>query len=279
MRRAAACLLAALAAAPAPARAEPPPARVVSINLCTDQLALLIADPGQIASLSHVATDPVSSAMAAEAAAYPANRGSAEQVHLLAPDLILAGAFDPPATVAMLRRLGHRVETFPLETDFDDIRAHVTRMGALLGHPERAARLVAAMDATLAVPPPPGPRPRAALFYANAYSSGAGTLAHAILEAAGFANVAAERGVTGLARLPLETLVMAAPDLVVTGQDYATPARAQEVLRHPAARALGGGRAIVADNLWVCGTPLAARAVETLRAARARLGPARSARR
>jgi iron complex transport system substrate-binding protein len=273
MRVAIAALIALLAAAvpPAAGRAEPPPARVVSINLCTDQLALLIADPGQIVSLSHVATDPVSSAMAAEAAAYPANRGSAEEVHLLAPDLVLAGAFDPPATLAMLRRLGHRVETFPLETGFADIRAHVTRMGALLGHPERAARLIAGMDAILDMPPPDGPRPRAALFYANAYSSGTGTLADAILEAAGFANVAAERGLTGLVRLPLEALVMEAPDLVVTGQDYATPARAQEVLRHPAARAVGGGQAIVADNLWVCGTPLAARAVEALRDARARL--------
>jgi len=268
-------MLAVVAAAlvPAPAPADAPPARIVSINLCTDQLALLIADPAQIVSLSHVATDPVSSAMAAAAAAYPANRGSAEQVHLLAPDLVLAGAFDPPATIAMLRRLGHRVETFPLETSFADIRAHVTRMGALLGHPDRAARLLAGMDAVLDAPPPAGPRPRAALFYANAYSSGTGTLAHAILEAAGFANIAAERGIEGLARLSLEELVMAAPDLVVTGQDYATPARAQEVLRHPAARAVGGSRAIVADNLWVCGTPLAARAVERLRAARTAMGP------
>lgn len=272
MRRAALVLAALVAALLPPAVQAGPPARVVSVNLCTDQLALLIADPGQIVSLSHVARDPVSSAMAAEAAAYPANRGSAEEIHLLAPDIVLAGTFDPPAMLAALRRLGHRVETFPLEAGFADIRTLVTRMGALLGQPERAARLIAEMDTILAVPPPAGPRPRAALFYANAYSSGAGTLAHEILEAAGFANIAAERGLTGLGRLSLETLVLADPDLVVIGQDYATPARAQEVLRHPAARALGGGRAVVADNLWVCGTPLAARAVETLRAERMRLG-------
>ena len=68
-------------------------------------------------------------------------------------------------------------------------------MGALLGQPERAAALVAAMDATLAAPPPPGPPPRAALYYANGYTSGAGTLADEILTAAGYANIAAERGV------------------------------------------------------------------------------------
>jgi iron complex transport system substrate-binding protein len=263
MRRALACLVLALAA---PVHAAP--ARVVSTNLCTDQLAMLIAAPGQLVSVSHVARDPVASALAAEAAAYPINHASAEEIFLLGPDLVLAGAYDHPATLAALDRLGIAVETFPIERGFADIRANVSRMGALLGQPRRAADLLAAMDASLIEGAPAGARPRAALFYANAWSSGAGTLAHAILEAAGFANVAAERGVAGMGVLPLEVLVMEAPDLVVTGQDYATPARAQDVLRHPAARAVGGGRAVVADNLWVCGTPLAAGAVTALRAAR-----------
>ena len=60
------------------------------------------------------------------------------------------------------------------------------------------------------------------------------------------------------------------PDLLITGQDYPSPALAQGVLTHPATRALAAGRANIADNLWVCGTPLAARAVATLRAARPR---------
>jgi iron complex transport system substrate-binding protein len=139
-------------------------------------------------------------------------------------------------------------------------------MGALLGREDRAAEVIAAMDAALGPAPAAGPRPRAALFYSNAWSSGSGTLAHEILEAAGFANVAAERGVTGLGALPLEVLVTEAPDLVVRGQDYATPARAQDALRHPALEALGTGAAAVADNLWVCGTPRAVEAVARLRA-------------
>jgi iron complex transport system substrate-binding protein len=258
-------LAGALAAGPAAPEA---PARVVSINLCTDQLAMLIAAPGQLVSVSHVARDPVASAMAAEAAAYPVNRATAEEVFLLRPDLVLAGDWDRPATRAALDRLGLRVERFAVETGFDDLRANVARMGALLGRPERAAELLAALDAALDAPPPPGPRPVAALLYANAYTSGAGTLADATLAAAGLANLAAERGLTGLARLPLETLALAAPDLLVLGQDYPTPARAQETLRHPAARALAARRVAVPDSLWTCGTPLVARAVAALRAAR-----------
>lgn len=250
------------------ARAADPPARVVSMNLCTDQLAMLLAGPDQITAISRIARDPVASAMWREAERYPVHSGQAEAIHRLQPDLVLAGTYDPPATLGLLRRLGHRVEVFPLETSFDDIRTNLRRMGRLLGADARAAELIAAMDATLAAEARAGPRPRAALYYSNGYTSGADTLADDIVGAAGLANIAAEAGRRGLGRLPLEELVMAAPDLLITGQDYASPALAQGVLRHPAARALGAGRAEVADNLWVCGTPLAARAVTALRDAR-----------
>ena len=44
--------------------ADPAPRRVVSINLCTDQLAMMLAAPGQLVSVSQLAGDPHSSAMA-----------------------------------------------------------------------------------------------------------------------------------------------------------------------------------------------------------------------
>ncbi|MFO1105321.1 MAG: ABC transporter substrate-binding protein [Amaricoccus sp.] len=243
-----------------------PPERVVSINLCTDQLAMLLADPGQLVSVTSVARDPVASALAARATDYPANNGQAEAVLGFAPDLVLAGEWTAPATLAMLRRLGVRVETFPLENDFADIRANLTRMGDLLGVPDRAAGLIAAMDATLAGPAPAGPRPGAILYYANGYTSGGGTLADAVLKAAGLRNLAAEQGLVGLAPLPLERLVLDPPDLLILGQSYPSPALAQRLLDHPALRRLGAERAQVADNLWTCGTPLAAQAVAELRA-------------
>ena len=211
-----------------PRRWPAPPARVVSINLCTDQLAMLIAAPASWSSVSSVARDPVSSALAAEAAAYPVNHGSAEEIFLLDPDLVLAGEYDRPATRAALDRLGLTVETFPIETGFADIRANVDPHGRA-ARPRGARGRAASPRWT-----PRSPRRRAAarrraraLFYANAYTSGAGTLADEILTAAGFRNIAAERGVTGLARLPLEVLVLEAPDL----------RRHRPGLREPGARA------------------------------------------
>ena len=47
--------------------AAQPPQRVVSMNLCTDQLAMMLAGPGQLISVSHLGHDPAVSPMAAQA--------------------------------------------------------------------------------------------------------------------------------------------------------------------------------------------------------------------
>ena len=52
---------------PAVGIAAGPPDRVVSVNLCTDQLAMLLARPGQLISVSHLAADETISLMSAEA--------------------------------------------------------------------------------------------------------------------------------------------------------------------------------------------------------------------
>ena len=50
------CLGLALVAGPLGAQTLPDgaPARVVSMNLCTDQVAMMLAAPGQLVSISHV---------------------------------------------------------------------------------------------------------------------------------------------------------------------------------------------------------------------------------
>lgn len=250
--------------APAPAR----PARVVSTNLCTDLLALLLADSGQLISVSHVAHDPVASPLHEMAAEVPANHGAAEEIYLLAPDLVLAGEWDDPVPLAMLETLGIRVERFPIERDFADVRANIRRAGTLLGTKERAEAAVAELDAGIAAEAPPeGSRPVAVVLGGGAWTSGAETLTDAVLGAAGFTNLAAELGITGMGRLSLEELILARPDLIIAGETYGAPALTQETLRHPAARGLGGTRRVeLPDNLWTCGTPLLAKAVTMLRA-------------
>lgn len=270
-------VVAALLGAAVSAAAADPPKRVVSMNLCTDQLALLLAAPGQLVSVSYLARDPGASALAREAASVPVNHGLAEEIFLLEPDLILAGVYTTRATVSMLRRLGFRVEEFAPENDFDDIRANIARMGALLGREPGARALAAELDLALAAAaarPASHPRPLAAPVYANAFTTGRGTLMSKVIEAAGYDNLGSRLGFEGTARLPLEVLVLSRPDLLIGGdRRWEAPAMAQEVLAHPALRRIAAetASAEVASRYTVCGAPFTAGAVAILTEARARL--------
>lgn len=105
------------------------PLRVVSINVCTDQLAMLLAKPQQLLSVSYMASDPESAVLHEMAQNYHPNHGLAEEIFLMKPDLILAGTYSSPATTSLLRRLGFQVEQFAPETSFDDVRENILRMG------------------------------------------------------------------------------------------------------------------------------------------------------
>jgi iron complex transport system substrate-binding protein len=242
----------------------------VSINLCTDQLAMMLAAPGQLVSVSDLAADPHSSAMAETARAYPVNQGRAEEVYLLAPDLVLAGAYTDPATVQMLRRVGLRVEQFDTARSLGDTRDRIAQMARVLGREDAGTALIAEFDARLAaLETEAGPRPRAALYHPNGYTLGGGTLADDILRAAGFRNLAAAMAQFG-GTLPLEQLVMAAPDLLISAAPLPGASRSEAVLGHPALDALRKGRAglRITSPDWICGTPHVLNAVERLTEAR-----------
>lgn len=271
-------VLAALLVALALPAAAAPPERVVSMNLCTDQLALLLAAPGQLVSVSDWATRPSASNMAAEAAQLRVNSGSAEQIFLMRPDLVLAGSFTNRVAVDMLRRLGVRVETVPPARSLAAVSETIRGVGALLGRETRAEAVVADFEAALAAASSGAgdqPRIEAAYYYPNNYTSGSDTLAAEVLDRAGFDNAAARLGLSGAARIALETLVMTRPFLIRTEPISGNrTGRSYETAHHPALAALGtGGRsAIVADRWQVCGTPFVVQAVTALSEARRAMG-------
>lgn len=250
-------------AAPAPATPARP-ARVVSMNLCTDQLALLIAAPGQIVSLTDLAADPEMSALADQARPYPANHGRAEEVYLMRPDLVLAGDWTDRASVSMLTRLGVPVEIFPAGEGLADVRAAITHMGAVLGQPDRAAAVLADFDARLAAIQPVQGAPRATVYGPGGYAWGEQTLAGTILKAAGYVNVATGPVLSSGGYLPLERLAMLRPDLIVAALSGGL-SRAEAIMAHPALTGISAiGQQRDAD--WVCAAPAMLNAIEDVAA-------------
>ncbi|WP_245813649.1 ABC transporter substrate-binding protein [Boseongicola aestuarii] len=250
-----------------PGLAENPPSRVVSMNLCTDQLAMLLAAPGQLISVSRIALDPVSSALSEEASAYSINSGQAEEIFAMAPDLVLGGVYTDPFAVQMLRDLGVEVVQFPIVSQLADIPVVVRQMGAVLGREATAEVFALEFEARLEAVElnPAGRRLEAAFFFANGYSLGAGTLSHDIVSKAGFLNLAERLGRQGGGRLALEELILNRPDVLISGQPYPAASRSEEILAHPA---LDGIPRVASGPEWVCGTPLTLVAVEQMVAVR-----------
>ena len=266
-------VIAALFALPASAA---PPRRVMSINLCTDQLALLLLPPERIASVSWLARDPALSAMAAAARRVPVNHGSSEEVLRARPDLVLAGTFTTRATVETLRALGAPlVEIAPAES-WADIRATTRAVAAAVGATARAETLLARMDATLAelAAHRATRRPLVAFWSGPGLAPGAGTLSDAVVEAAGAENLARKLGIVGFGSLDAERLILSAPDLLITAEATPAPSLRSQAATHPAIRDRWRGRMLsVPEALTSCGGPFTADAAVELNLQIARLAP------
>ncbi len=258
------------------ARAEPAPRRIVSINLCSDQILLDLVPLERIAALSHLASDPDVSAVAERARGLPSTRGEAETVLAFDPDLVLAGTFSTPATLALLERVGQRVVKVPLASDLDGVRSAIRQVAAAVGEGAKAEAMLADLDRQLAAAQAGqghGKRHTALVYQVNGLASGPGSLADALLAAAGLANHATTLGLGAGGALALETLVSRPPDLLVLSgpsDEYRTAVA--DNLRHPALAALIAERAAVVLpwRLWLCGTQHVGQAV-------VRLGDARRA--
>ena len=247
--------------------------RVMSLNVCTDQLVLALAEPDRIVSLSVLSDDPDYSYLRAEAEAFPKNSGVAEEVFIARPDSVVTGTYSLHNTTQLLRHLGMRVEEFGYTQTLGTIAGDIRRMGAILGQQARADAMASAFERDLEAltVPADAPRPTAVIFGQNGVATGAGTLADSVLSAAGFRNLAAERGFSGLAPYPLELLLIDRPDVVLLSARLEdAPALADQVTRHPAIAASGAVAAtgIVPRGSWGCGGPFTLEAVRALRALR-----------
>ena len=257
----------------APLFAQEVPQRIVSMNLCTDQLLLLLVDRSRIASLSYFASDPAYSYLAAQAEGIPANRGQAEEVLAFAPDLVLTSQFSATLAANLLERLGERVERLGFAATADDVYAQIRQVAELTGTVVKAERLTLDLRAAVGAEQArlrPALQGKSAVFFAsNGFSYGANSLQDAFITSLGMRNVAADAGLYGPAQFPLETLVAADPDFLFTDPRSALDAQlAHPLLRHPALAALSRKARVleVPDTLFQCAGPQLAQAYRALAA-------------
>jgi iron complex transport system substrate-binding protein len=271
MRRIVRALWFATAAVFAAASAHAAPQRVMSINLCSDQLVLDLLPRDRIVSVSWLAREGYGSYLAEAAAQIGINHGTAEEVVAQKPDFVVTGTYSAPMTTVLLKRVGMPfIELAPAE-DFDGIRETLHVLGRVLGAEEKAASLVREMDATLDELAATAPKRHIVVagWDGSGQVPGPKTLFNAILTAAGGVNIAASHGGAAYMKFDLEQLLKAQPDLIAFGDAYtAAPSIRSEALQHPLLRKLYSGRQITyPELLYSCGLPQSAMAAKELRKA------------
>ena len=258
-----------------PAKAPAVPQRIVSINLCADQLVLALADREQIAGLTKNATDIEMSGEAARAHGIPMLSNSAEQILAIEPDLIIGM---PASRSAALRALPKH--TYPLldlatANTLDEIYTSIRETAAAVGHPERGTALIARMERELAGLPKPGKGRVAAYYQRRGYMTGTGTLIDELMTRVGLVNLAGKLGKPPLSQLSLEEMVAAEPDfLIVESATDKVTDQGSEMLHHPA---LKGIPRISVPQAWtVCSSPAYSQAARSMAAQIARIDGGRS---
>ena len=266
-----ACLIAiALAGAMASAaRSAELPKRIVSLNMCTDELVLRLADPAHIASVTWLSQDPRNANMAEAARRIPANHGLAEEVLGFRPDLVVAGAYTTRTTAGLLKRVGIAVREFGVPRTIAETKTQITEMADLLGEPARAQALAAEIEQRLqALAARRVARPlRAIVLRPNGFTVGRGSLVDEILTRAGLVNIAAELGAESYGQIPLETVVLGRAELLILNDTPdGPPSLAHEILHHPVITELGNRLRLVAlpTRFWTCAGPGVVDAIELL---------------
>ena len=251
-----ASLLAFSFALASPAQASP--RRVASLNLCTDELLLMIAEPGQIASITHLGQSPQETPLWRMGRRYPRNDGSLLSVASRRPDLVLTMGGGGRDRLRIAARLGIATLDLPFAQNLADVERSIARIALALDRREAGAALLRQIHQLKAS------TPRTAID--TLWLGGGGqTVAANGLEAQ-WMRLAGLRQRTVLGdRVSLETL-LGRPPAILLRSDYRQGkySAAQRWLDHPIARRPRNSRSIVTDGRrWTCMGPLLV--AETLR--------------
>jgi iron complex transport system substrate-binding protein len=239
--------------------------RVVSINPCVDAVLMQIADPHQIAGISHYSQDPrATSIPLAVARRFKATSGTAEEVVALAPDLVIAGGHVAPSTIAALARMRIPLVQLGVPESIAESRMQVRDIAKAIGRPDEGEALVRRIEAAVnAARPADDQSIRALIWQGGGMVPGTGTLASELLHATGYRNISADYGLKRWDVLPLEPLVARPPRVLLS---VGASGRDDRMLGHPVLDHLRTRIAVRSypDRLMHCGGPTIIDAVGTL---------------
>lgn len=239
--------------------------RVVSINPCVDAVLMQIADPAQIAGISHYSQDARATSIPLDLARrFKATSGTAEEVVALAPDLVIAGGHVAPSTIAALKRMRIALVQLGVPESIAESSHQIRDIAKKIGRPAQGEALVHRIEAAVSnARPKDGQAVPALIWQGGGMVPGTGTLASQLLQSTGYRNISADYGLKRWDVLPLEPLVARPPRVLLS---VGAEGREDRMLGHPVLDHLRARIAVRSypDRLMHCGGPTIIDAVGTL---------------
>jgi iron complex transport system substrate-binding protein len=242
--------------------AAAPPQRVASLNLCTDEFLLLIADPRQISSVTHLAQNKAETPLWKMAQRFPMNDGSLLSVAARRPDLVITMGGGIRDRSGIAAKLGIKLLDLPFPQSLDDIDRSVSRVADALERQERGRQI------RLRIQLLRQSRPASSLdsiwLSGGGQSLGGYSLGAEWMRLAGLR----QRSLRG-DRVSLQDLLVKPPTTLVRSDYRSGQASANaRWLAHPLARRALARRSVPTDGrVWTCMGPLMVPEIERLRRA------------
>lgn len=232
--------------------------RVASLNMCTDEYLLLLAQPQQIASVSRLSRDPADSSLWRLGQRYPGNRGDLESALKTRPTLLITMGGGGRSTAMIAKRMGLKTLDLPFPMTIADVSNSMTLVARALGDERRAVPWQTRLSRLQRSARPA----RDAIFLgAGGNSVGAVSVEAEWMRLAGLR----QRPLPG-GRASLEQLATRPPSVLLRSTYRRTErSLGQTWLDHPLARPKASSTISVDGRPWTCAGPLMLGEVERLR--------------
>lgn len=191
--------------------------KIVSLDFCSDQFVLYLADKEQIIAVSKAAED-IYSFYRERAIGIPKINSTIEEVIMLNPDVVVQTYSSAAHMGEMTERTGISLITTQFGSDPDTVYKNMSMVGKSIGQEGRALEFNQNYERRLKeIKNKPQNKLKIAYITPSGTTAGIGTSVDDIIKLAGFESYAEAHGFSGWLSLPVESFVMDPPDIFITG--------------------------------------------------------------
>ncbi len=188
---------------------------ISTVDYCADQYVLAVAERSQLKTLSKRSLE-VFSFHREEAKGIPQNTGSAEEIISYHADVNIRHWGGSASTDVLFKRAGINSVKLDYAVTQDAVFKNIRKLAKAIGKAETAEAIISRTETRLQkLRSQPRAVGKAVYITPSGFTAGANTYVNDVITSAGFNTMAEDLGIHSWATLPLESLVLNKPDVVI----------------------------------------------------------------